>query len=59
MRRQYSQITKVILGAGWAGFRLIKDIDLSKYNVHVVAPRNHFLFTPLLASAASGTLEFR
>ncbi|KAL0489770.1 NADH quinone reductase, partial [Acrasis kona] len=49
----------VILGAGWAGFRLIKDIDLAKYNVHVISPRNHFLFTPLLSSAASGTLEFR
>lgn len=25
----------------------------------LVAPRNHFLFTPLLASTSVGTLEFR
>jgi NADH:ubiquinone reductase (non-electrogenic) len=55
----YNKKELVVLGAGWAGFRLIKDIDLSKYNVHLVSPRNHFLFTPLLASVASGTLEFR
>jgi len=35
------------------------DLDKSKYSVDVVSPRNHFLFTPLLASTAVGTLEFR
>ena len=49
----------VILGCGWGGFRLAKDLDKSKYNVTVVSPRNHFLFTPLLPSTAVGTLEFR
>ena len=29
------------------------------YNVIVVSPRNHFLFTPLLCSTTVGTLEFR
>ena len=49
----------VILGSGWAGFRLIKKIDLEKYNVNVVTPRNHFLFTPLLPGSACGTVELR
>mmetsp|Transcript_26495 Transcript_26495/g.82764 ORF Transcript_26495/g.82764 Transcript_26495/m.82764 type:complete len:420 (-) Transcript_26495:131-1390(-) len=49
----------VILGAGWAGFILAKNIDKAKHRVTVVSPRNHFLFTPLLPSTAVGTLEFR
>lgn len=33
---------------------------LSKqYKIVVVSPRNHFLFTPLLPSTTTGTLEFR
>jgi NADH:ubiquinone reductase (non-electrogenic) len=43
----------------YLGFRFIKDIDLEKYNVFVVTPRNHFLFTPLLPGSAAGTVEFR
>lgn len=49
----------VILGTGWGGYSLVKAIDNRKYNAVVVSPRNHFLFTPLLASTAVGTLEFR
>ncbi|KAJ3075685.1 hypothetical protein HDU98_007242 [Podochytrium sp. JEL0797] len=49
----------VVLGSGWAGFRLLQGIDTKRYDVTVVSPRNHFTFTPLLASAAVGTLEFR
>lgn len=45
-------------GGGWAGFNIAlnanKDVPLT-----VVSPRNHFLFSPLLASTAVGTLEFR
>ncbi|CAD7967020.1 unnamed protein product [Amoebophrya sp. A120] len=44
----------VILGSGWAGYRLLQDVDHEKYQVSVVSPRNHFLFTPLLASASVG-----
>ena len=39
--------------------RLLRDVDKRKYRVTAVAPRNHFVFTPLLASTAVGTLEFR
>lgn len=49
----------MILGTGWAGFRTLLDVDIDQYDVHVVSPRNHFLFTPLLTSTTVGTLEFR
>ncbi|KAK1286215.1 hypothetical protein QJS10_CPB20g00303 [Acorus calamus] len=49
----------VVLGSGWAGCRLMKGIDTSVYDVVCVSPRNHMVFTPLLASTCVGTLEFR
>jgi NADH dehydrogenase FAD-containing subunit len=49
----------VVLGTGWGGFRFVKDIDKRYYDVTVVSPRNHFVFTPLLPSTTVGTLEFR
>lgn len=49
----------IVLGTGFAGFSLIKDIDVNAYEVWVVSPRNHFLFTPLLPSTTVGTIEFR
>ena len=49
----------VILGSGWAGFNLARDINPRKYQVVVVSPRSYFVFTPLLASTSVGTLEFR
>lgn len=51
--------TVVVLGCGFAAFSFIKKIDLSRYRVVVVSPRNHFLFTPLLPSTTVGTIEFR
>ncbi|XP_037414645.1 internal alternative NAD(P)H-ubiquinone oxidoreductase A1, mitochondrial-like [Triticum dicoccoides] len=49
----------VVLGTGWAGSRLMKDLDTTGYDVVCVSPRNHMVFTPLLASTCVGTLEFR
>lgn len=49
----------VILGTGWGAAAFLKDIDMDKYDVTVVSPRNHFLFTPMLAGASVGTVEFR
>ncbi|XP_014664951.1 PREDICTED: internal alternative NAD(P)H-ubiquinone oxidoreductase A1, mitochondrial-like isoform X1 [Priapulus caudatus] len=49
----------VILGTGWGSYSVLRHIDKSMYDVVVVSPRNHFLFTPLLASTTVGTLEFR
>lgn len=49
----------VILGTGFASFSFVKDVDVDRYEVIVVSPRNHFLFTPLLPSTTVGTVEFR
>jgi NADH:ubiquinone reductase (non-electrogenic) len=49
----------VILGTGFASFSLVKAIDVERYEVVIVSPRNHFLFTPLLPSTTVGTIEFR
>ncbi|KAK9153962.1 hypothetical protein Sjap_001442 [Stephania japonica] len=49
----------VVLGSGWAGCRLMKGLDTDVYDVVCVSPRNHMVFTPLLASTCVGTLEFR
>ncbi|XP_055950566.1 uncharacterized protein LOC129984664 isoform X2 [Argiope bruennichi] len=49
----------VILGSGWGSYSVLKNIDRRLFDVKVIIPRNHFLFTPLLCSTAVGTLEFR
>lgn len=49
----------IILGTGWGSYSVLKNIDKNLYDVVVVSPRNHFLFTPLLCSTTVGTLEFR
>lgn len=49
----------VILGSGWGAVSLLKNIDTSLYNVSVVSPRNYFLFTPLLPSVPTGTVDMR
>lgn len=47
------------MGSGFASFSLLKNINTEFYDVIVVSPRNHFLFTPLLPSTTVGTIEFR
>ncbi|KAJ3407040.1 hypothetical protein HDV05_005630 [Chytridiales sp. JEL 0842] len=49
----------LVLGSGWGGFQFLRGINQDLYDVIVVSPRNYFVFTPLLASTAVGTLEFR
>ena len=49
----------IVLGTGFAAFRFLKKINLNLYDVTVVSPRNHFLFTPLLPETTVGTIEFR
>ncbi|EOD48959.1 hypothetical protein GTA08_BOTSDO10574 [Neofusicoccum parvum] len=49
----------VVLGSGWAGYNLARQLDPKKYQAVVVSPRSYFVFTPLLASTSVGTLEFR
>ncbi|KAH7419130.1 hypothetical protein BKA64DRAFT_6895 [Cadophora sp. MPI-SDFR-AT-0126] len=49
----------VILGTGWGAVSLLKKLDTENYNVIVISPRNYFLFTPLLPSCTTGTVEHR
>jgi len=49
----------VILGGGWGGVALLKDLNPDEYHVTVISPTNYFLFTPMLPSATVGTLELR
>jgi NADH:ubiquinone reductase (non-electrogenic) len=49
----------VVLGSGFGAFSFMKQIDVQRFAVTVVSPRNHFLFTPLLPSTTVGTVEFR
>jgi NADH dehydrogenase/NADH:ubiquinone reductase (non-electrogenic) len=50
----------VILGSGWSGHTLARRLcRKGHFDVRVISPSNHFLFTPLLPSTAVGTLEFR
>eukprot|EP00040_Diaphanoeca_grandis_P013305 m.67267 g.67267 ORF g.67267 m.67267 type:complete len:482 (+) comp23789_c1_seq1:61-1506(+) len=49
----------VILGSGWGGFHLCRNLDPTKFDIVCISPSNHFLFTPMLPQTAVGTLEFR
>ncbi|KAJ8629118.1 hypothetical protein MRB53_022441 [Persea americana] len=49
----------VVLGTGWAGCRFLKGLNTEQYDIVCISPRNHMVFTPLLASTCVGTLEFR
>jgi NADH:ubiquinone reductase (non-electrogenic) len=49
----------VILGGGFAALQVAKRVSLALYDVTIVSPRDHFLFTPLLASSTVGTVELR
>jgi len=49
----------VLLGTGWGANKVARALDKELFDVRVVSPTNHFLFTPLLPSTTVGTLEFR
>lgn len=49
----------IVLGSGFAAVSFLKRINHSHFDVTVVSPRNHFLFTPLLPSTTVGTIQFR
>jgi NADH:ubiquinone reductase (non-electrogenic) len=49
----------VILGTGFGAFTLLKSLDYKKFNITVISPRDHFLFTPLLPGSAVGSVELR
>eukprot|EP01118_Nematostelium_gracile_P012334 TRINITY_DN4496_c0_g1_i1.p1 TRINITY_DN4496_c0_g1~~TRINITY_DN4496_c0_g1_i1.p1 ORF type:complete len:586 (-),score=128.53 TRINITY_DN4496_c0_g1_i1:48-1805(-) len=49
----------VVVGSGWSSVGFLQTIDTRYYDVTVIAPRNYFLFTPLLPSVTVGTIEPR
>lgn len=49
----------VILGSGWGAVSFLSKLDTTQYDVTIVSPRNYFLFTPLLPSVPSGTIDSR
>lgn len=49
----------VVLGTGWGAASFLKEVDTTKYDVTIISPRNYFLFTPMLAGASVGTVEYR
>lgn len=49
----------VVLGSGFGAFSCLKELNYDLYDVTIVSPRNHFLFTCLLPSTTVGTIEFR
>ena len=42
----------LIVGCGFAGFSLLRNLPRGRFETALVSPRNYFLFTPLLPSAA-------
>lgn len=59
LKLQSKKPVVLVLGTGWGAHSLVKVIDTDAFEVVVVSPRNHFVFTPMLPSTAVGTVEFR
>jgi NADH:ubiquinone reductase (non-electrogenic) len=49
----------LVLGSGFGGYSLLSRLRACDWDATLLSPRNYFLFTPLLPSAASGSVEFR
>ena len=49
----------IVLGTGWGAATFLKNIDTDKFEVTVISPRNYFVFTPMLAGASVGTVDFK
>ncbi|ODV82711.1 hypothetical protein CANARDRAFT_30628 [[Candida] arabinofermentans NRRL YB-2248] len=47
----------VILGSGWGAISFLGKLDTTQYNVTIISPRNYFLFTPLLPSVPTSTVD--
>mmetsp|Transcript_5149 Transcript_5149/g.10569 ORF Transcript_5149/g.10569 Transcript_5149/m.10569 type:complete len:858 (+) Transcript_5149:139-2712(+) len=58
-RPREARKTVVVLGTGWAAHAFVKLASTYDLRVVVVSPVNHFVFTPMLASASVGTVEYR
>lgn len=49
----------VIVGGGWGSVATLQTLTQGDYHVTVIAPENFTTFTPLLPSAAVGTVQVR
>jgi len=49
----------VVVGSGWAAHAFMKICETEGYDVVCVSPRPFFVFTPMLASTAVGSVEYR
>jgi len=49
----------VVLGTGWGAAAYLKNINNDLYDVTIVSPRNYFVFTPMLAGASVGSVDYR
>ncbi|HEX7184762.1 MAG TPA: FAD-dependent oxidoreductase [Thermoanaerobaculia bacterium] len=49
----------LVLGCGFGGYSLLSYLKWKRWDATLLTPRNYFLFTPLLPSAVTGTVEFR
>lgn len=49
----------VVLGCGFGGYSLLQNLRRTGWDATLISPRNYFLFTPLLPSAVTGSVEFR
>jgi len=46
----------VVMGSGWGAHACMKVVDTDKFDVVAISPRPFFVFTPMLASSAVGTV---
>lgn len=49
----------VVLGSGWGAASFISELDPDLYEITLISPRNHFIFTPFLSGASVGSVEYR
>ena len=49
----------VLIGSGWSAHAFLKVCETDAYDVVCISPRPYFIFTPMLAATAVGTVEQR
>jgi NADH:ubiquinone reductase (non-electrogenic) len=49
----------LVLGCGFGGYSLLSRLPRGRFRTTLLTPRNYFLFTPLLPSALTGSVELR
>lgn len=47
----------VVLGTGWGALSFVRKLDPMEFDITIVAPRNYFFYTPMLAGVTTGTVK--